>query len=78
MKIRFFASLKDYFGEELTLKDISFQSVEELSVYLKDLKPESSNLLEKCRYAVNNSFVNSEVSLSNIEEVLVMPPSSGG
>ena len=77
MKVKFFASLKDFFGIEMIL-EVKPATVSELYMILVKLKPESEDLLKKCRFAINNSFVPINTSLENTDEVLAMPPSSGG
>ncbi|MBC7389442.1 MAG: MoaD/ThiS family protein [Opitutaceae bacterium] len=76
MKIKFFASLKDHFGDEMESDD--FSTVNDLFIYLAKTKPDASDLLIKCRFAVNLAFVGNDSSLLDVSEVLVMPPSSGG
>jgi len=78
MKIKFFASLKDHFGEEMETDPNGFTTVNDLFNYLAKTKPAAQELLKKCRFAVNLSFVKNDSSLVDISEVLVMPPSSGG
>ncbi len=78
MKIRFFASLKDHFGEEMVLDNKTFSTGEDLMLFLAQTKPAAKDLLSKCRIAVDLAFVTNDSNLSGISEVLVMPPSSGG
>lgn len=77
IKITVFAGLKDFFEPQFEM-DHSFATVEEVAKQLVALNPNSESLLKKCRFAVDNSFVNLEFGLEATSELLVLPPSSGG
>ena len=77
MKIKVFGGLKDYLAPEMVV-DQSFVTIQEVESHLQEIQPSVTSLLGKCRYAVNNKFVGKDYKLSQEDEVLVMPPSSGG
>lgn len=77
MKVIVFGMLKDYFRAEFELAQLP-ANVSELHQILELQNPNASELLKKCRFAVDNTFVSMTESLGNVQEVLVMPPSSGG
>lgn len=77
MKVIVFGMLKDYFEAEFELTALP-SNISELNQILEQQNPEASELLKKCRFAVNNTFVAMTESLEKVQEVLVMPPSSGG
>lgn len=78
MKVRVFGGLKEYFEPEFQLAAPFPLFVFELKQLLKDRNPESVELLKKCRFAVSNRFVSEDFELVEVQEILVMPPSSGG
>jgi len=77
MKVIVFGMLKDYFQVEFELTTLPL-NISELHQILEQQNPSASELLKKCRFAVKNTFVTMHESLENVQEVLVMPPSSGG
>ena len=77
MKVIVFGMLKDYFQAEFELTQIP-SNISELYQILEQKNMHASEILKKCRFAVNNTFVSMTESLENVQEVLVMPPSSGG
>jgi molybdopterin converting factor small subunit len=42
------------------------------------MKPETAGLINKCRFAVNESIVNDTTLIKEIENVHIIPPASGG
>ena len=77
MKVIVFGMLKDYFEAEFELPKLPLD-ISELYQILEQQNPNASELLKKCRFAVNNTFVGMTEKLENVQEILVMPPSSGG
>ena len=77
MKIRVFASLKEYFEPEFEL-DAAAGNVEELKVRLGEMRPAAIPLLDCCRFAVADRFVDAEYLTREYETVAVIPPASGG
>lgn len=77
MKIEVFAILKEYFDKEFEIKD-PLKTIEELRAHLVFLNPASSNVLKICRFAVHDEFVADHYQLTGSDNVVVIPPSSGG
>jgi len=77
MKIEVFAILKEYFDKEFEIKD-QLKTVEELRAHLEFLNPASSDVLKICRFAVHDEFVADHYPLTGSDNVVVIPPSSGG
>lgn len=77
MTIRVFGKLKDYFEPVFTLEN-KVNTIPELRKELIALCPDSDQLLSKCRFAVGNTILGEEESLTNPIEIAVLPPSSGG
>jgi len=77
IRIVVFAGLKDFFESKIEI-DHSFLTIQEVFHHLVVLNPKAEELLKKCRFAVSNTFVDVQFSLNGINEVLVLPPSSGG
>ena len=77
MRIKVFGGLKDYFEPTFEL-ETKAETISELRSVLSRINPDSQGLLGKCRFAIGNVIVTEQFSLHTIEEVVVMPPSSGG
>jgi sulfur-carrier protein len=77
MKVQVFAGLKEYFDPTFEI-DKEVQSIDELKQQLIRLKPTSADLLQSCRFAVNDDFVNNDYQLKAEDSIVVLPPSSGG
>ncbi|MCU7550777.1 MoaD/ThiS family protein [Chitinophagaceae bacterium LB-8] len=77
MKVQVFAGLKEYFEPTFELeKDV--QSIDGLKRQLIRLRPSSAALLESCRFAVNDDFVDVDYELNEGDTIVILPPSSGG
>lgn len=77
VNIKVFAVLKDYFDENFSI-DQGVNTVEDLKKELIERKPHSRNLLASCRFAINNSFVDTDFKLNQNDTIYIIPPSSGG
>jgi molybdopterin synthase sulfur carrier subunit len=75
--IKVFAVLKDHLDEEFTISK-SLSSIADLKKELSIINPTIQNLLESCRFAVDNSFIDNTFQLKENDTVYIMPPSSGG
>lgn len=53
-------------------------SIASIRKILAALKPESSALLADCRSALNNEFSSDDDSVKDSDELVFLPPSSGG
>ena len=76
MNIKVFAGLKDFFDESQEVNDL--KTVEDVKKYLALLNPEALSVLDKCRFAIKDSFVPLNTTIAQDEIIYVMPPSSGG
>lgn len=77
MLIKVFAGLKDYFEPSFEFSE-KIKTIEELRNELCTIQPASKTLLSKCRFAVQGTFVSDHFEVSDTQEILIMPPSSGG
>jgi len=77
MKVQVYAVLKDYFENEFEL-DEQVGSIRELNEALLQRNPVAGNVLDTCRFAVNDTFVDHHFQLHNNDIISIIPPSSGG
>lgn len=77
MKIQVFAALKDYFEMEFELME-DVKNVEALKKQLIALNASAVNILQVCRFAVGDEFVDHNFRFKINDTVLIIPPSSGG
>jgi molybdopterin converting factor small subunit len=77
MKIQVFAVLKDFFKKEFELK-ARIATISELRIHLGQVNPNAVSVLKRCRFAIQDSFVNDQYVLTGDEHIIVIPPSSGG
>ncbi|MEX8547282.1 MAG: MoaD/ThiS family protein [Mucilaginibacter sp.] len=77
MNIEVFAVLKDYFDKEFQLQS-SAKNIAELKQQLAAQNPEAANVLELCRFAVRDEFVDQNYPITIHDTISIIPPSSGG
>lgn len=77
MRVQVFAMLKDYFDKEFQLTG-NIQNAEALKQHLILSNPAAAGLLERCRFAVNDEFVDTHFQISENDTICIIPPSSGG
>lgn len=77
MTIEVFAVLKDYFQKEFQLQS-SAKNISELKLQLTLQNPEAANVLDLCRFAVHDEFVDQNFTINPNDTISVIPPSSGG
>ncbi len=77
MKIVVFAMLKDYFEKEFRLQG-DIRDTATLKQRLTEYSPEAAGILDVCRFAVNDRFVNNDFQLQENDTICIIPPSSGG
>lgn len=77
MKVEVFAVLKDHFEKEFEV-DASITNTTELRNFLIQSRPEATNILNSCRFAVNYEFVDMNFKLETHDTIVILPPSSGG
>lgn len=78
IRVHFFAGLKRYFPEAVEIDLAGVSKIEDLIEQLKQNNAEATELLEKCRVAVDETFVSLDTSVEGLKEVFIIPPSSGG
>jgi molybdopterin converting factor small subunit len=77
MKIYVYAALKDHFQPEFELEG-SVRNTDELKSRLQALNTNATELLQSCRFAVEEGFIENDFKLNENDTVIVIPPSSGG
>ncbi|HEY4209333.1 MAG TPA: MoaD/ThiS family protein [Puia sp.] len=77
MKIHVYAALKDYFSPEFELDAVA-RNTNELKVRLLEINNEAGNLLDNCRFAIEDGFIDNDHKLKENDTVIIIPPSSGG
>ncbi len=53
-------------------------NISEIREFITSLKPEAKSLLNDCRAALNNEFSDDESPVTESDELMFLPPSSGG
>lgn len=69
--------LKDYFDHEVWLQE-PVQTVEELKDRLLVRNENARELLDNCRFAVNDRFIDNNYIFQSHDVVSILPPASGG
>jgi molybdopterin synthase sulfur carrier subunit len=77
MTIQVFAVLKDYFDKEFEISG-SIKNISDLKQQLASRNPEAANVLELCRFAVHDEFVDNDYFVNTNDTICIIPPSSGG
>ena len=78
LKIRTYASVKELLGESFEIEVKDGCTIEELKKEIVIRKPETAELINICRFAVNESIVNENTEIKEHEHVHIIPPASGG
>jgi molybdopterin synthase sulfur carrier subunit len=77
MKVFLYAMLKDYFGNEVWLQH-PVGTVDDLKEKLLSQNENARDLLESCRFAVNDRFIDNNYIFQTHDIVSILPPASGG
>lgn len=77
MRVQVFAALKDFFDKEFEA-DESIKTLAELRHSLILSNPAAENILNNCRFAVDEEFVDMNYKLKTNDTIAIIPPSSGG
>ncbi len=77
MKVQVFAVLKDYFEKEFQLQE-GLQSTQALKERLIRHNPSAAGILNICRFAVGDEFVDDQYQLNENDTIYIIPPGSGG
>ncbi len=78
LTIHTFAEVKEQFTQNFEFDVEGVRSVKDLKDELIRRKPETASLLNRCRFAVDETFVNDATLLNEHTTVYIVPPSSGG
>jgi molybdopterin synthase sulfur carrier subunit len=77
MRVHVFAVLKDYFDKEFQLEgDIPNATV--LRRRLAADKPAAAGILNSCRFAVADEFIDEQYQFKENDTIYIIPPGSGG
>lgn len=77
MKIHVYAALKDYFSPEFEMVEIA-RNTDELRTCLLAINENAGEILQACRFAVEDGFIDNEYKLQEHDTVIIIPPGSGG
>jgi molybdopterin synthase sulfur carrier subunit len=77
MTIHVYATLKDYFSPEFELGAIA-HNTDELKLRLLDINGQAGQILDTCRFAVEEGFIDNDYKLKEHDTVIIIPPVSGG
>ena len=77
MKVQVFAVLKDYFEKEFELTG-KIENTSSLTERLSTHNPAATGMLNICRFAVNDEFIDNTYQLKEDDTICIIPPASGG
>ena len=77
MRVQVFAVLKEYFDKDFELEE-RINTISGLRERLIQLNPEAGSILQICRFAVKDEFIDNEFQLQENDTIYVIPPGSGG
>jgi sulfur-carrier protein len=77
MKIHVYAALKEYFTPEFELVE-TVHNTDELKACLLTINDRAGAILDTCRFAVEDGFIDNEFKLYDHDTVIIVPPGSGG
>jgi molybdopterin synthase sulfur carrier subunit len=77
MKVFLYAMLKDYFDHEVMLQQ-PVHTIDELKEKLLSKNESARDLLESCRFAVNDRFIDNNYIFQTHDVISILPPASGG
>jgi len=77
MKIFVYAALKEYFTPEFELTEM-IRNTDELKACLLAINGKAATILQTCRFAVEEGFIDKDFKLKEHDTVIIIPPSSGG
>lgn len=77
MRIKVFATLKDYYAPEFELETVA-RNLDDLKQLLLRINDQAAQLLDSCKFAVGDAFIEKDHKLKDNDTVIIIPPSSGG
>ncbi len=78
LRVLFFSILQDRFGPEERLEQFPGRTVSDLLQYYRVIAPELAGMWDVIAVAVNQQYANGAASLTDGDEVALLPPVSGG
>ena len=78
LQILFFGVLRDRFGEREALQQFPGKTVADLLRYYRVIAPEIVMIWDTIAVAVNQQYAQPNATLSDGDEVALLPPVSGG
>lgn len=78
IKVVCFAGLRKYFGSEAKVELADDAAFKHILEELARLNPEAKEVLQSCRIAVKEQFVALSEQIKDVDQVFLIPPSSGG
>lgn len=77
MRVQVFAVLKEYFDKEFEL-DENIHDMPALKKRLIQFNPEAAAILNICRFAVKDEFIDNDFQFQVNDTIYIIPPGSGG
>lgn len=77
MKVQVFAILKDYFDKEFQVQE-TIPNTGVLKERLIRSNPSAAGILDICRFAVEDEFIDDQYQLQENDTIYIIPPGSGG
>ncbi len=78
IKIDMYGGLKDFFDAETILPVYTIKKLSEVIAELISLQPDAEELISKCAIAINGAISREDFLISEIHELALLPPYSGG
>ena len=79
VRVQLFAVARELAGQrELAVEVPQRATIADVRAALLAVVPELADVLDHCRFAVGNEFVNNETLVASHAELAVIPPVSGG
>ncbi len=73
-----YAGLKDIIGGELDITLPDNAKISDLVTRLQEDYPQGAKLIDSCRIARNNAFIEGDLPLDDGSKIHFLPPPSGG
>lgn len=78
MKLLYFGPVKDLAGRSEEVHNFDNPTLESVLSWLVATYPELESLIQSCAISVNLEYVDPSASLTNDDEVAIIPPISAG
>jgi molybdopterin converting factor subunit 1 len=76
IEVFYFANVRELVGKDSEVIRFTGKTTDDLKVLLKNKYPQISEILDICRFAVNDTYYEGE--LKEGDKVAIIPPVSGG